>query len=77
MKDIEDEDGEVERNDAEQLGVAPDESVPRLQLVVSDAVARGSGVDLAQHQQKIDSGNSGENRLFKTISIFALRFQID
>jgi len=41
-EDIEDEDGEVERKDAEQLDVAPDESVPRLEVAARDAVAGSS-----------------------------------
>jgi len=60
MEGIEDEDGEVERNDSEQLHVAPDESVPRLEVVVCDHVTRGSTAGFAQNRHERGGGNNFE-----------------
>ena len=50
MEDIVDEDGEEQSRYAEQLDIVPDETVPRLEVVVSDIFVGGLSAFAAQHK---------------------------
>jgi len=53
MEDIVDEDGEEQSRYAEQLDIVPDETVPRLEVVVSDIFVGGLSPFVVQHDREL------------------------